>query len=254
MNAPNYPLALNHIMHLAVQQRIAELAGQLANLAQWGVLAGPFSGMVLPQNVSWGHGDLAPKLLGSYEAELHGSIERAVGRQPEVVINVGCAEGYYAIGLARALPNARVYAFDLNEAAQKCCAEAAELNGVADRVTIGGFCEPERLVELAATAERVLIVLDCEGGERELLNAATAPHLGHCDIIVECHDFLDRNITPNLRSLFGGQHETAQLREGARDPAQHGVLASLSSLDRWLLVCEFRQEVQHWLTFWAARS
>jgi hypothetical protein len=247
MSGPNYPVAISQVLNLTAQQRIADLALQLANLAQWQVLSGPFAGMVLSEAASWGDGDLAPKLLGCYEAELHSSIEQLVARQPDLVINVGCAEGYYAIGLARLLPQARIYAFDIDEAAQQCCAQAAVRNGVDDRVTVGGFCDPARLIELAASAERVFILLDCEGGERQLLTPASAPHLAHCDILVECHDFLDRSITPNLTALLASDHDIAQIREGARDPAQHSVLGTLGSLERWLLVCEFRPEVMHWL-------
>lgn len=251
MSGPNYQGAMIQVMHVAAKQRIADIAAQLASLTEWRVQSGPFAGMILPDAASWGDGDLAPKLLGCYEAELHPVIEKAVARAPDVVINVGCAEGYYAVGLARLLPNAKIYAFDIDEAAQRCCEQAAARNGVAERIVVGGFCEPDRLVELARTAGRVFILLDCEGGERQLVNPSSAPQLAHCDLLVECHDFLDRSITPGLTSLLGAHHEIAQIREGARDPAQHPMLSVLGSLERWLLVCEWRPEVMHWLSCWS---
>lgn len=41
-----------------------------------------------------------PKLLGSYECELHEIIESALRSNHHRVIDVGSAEGYYAVGFA----------------------------------------------------------------------------------------------------------------------------------------------------------
>jgi hypothetical protein len=211
-----------------------------------------FAGIGLPTGASWGDGDLAPKLLGCYEAELHPALEKAIARRPEIVVNVGCAEGYYAVGLARRLPEAVVHAFDISEPAQAVCAAAAEKNAVGERVRIGGRCDPATLVELAQ-GRRALILMDCEGGERELLDAATTAALAECDVLVECHDFMDRSITPNLTALLQARHEAEAIREGARDPSQYAILRQLNSLDRWLMVCEFRPEVMNWIAAWARR-
>ena len=64
-------------------------------------------------------------------------------------------------------------------------------------------------------------------------------------------DFMDRSITPTLVAALSAQHQTEQLREGARDPAGYPVLRQLGSLDRALLTCEFRPEVIYWLVAWA---
>ena len=77
------------------------------------------------------HGSmLLPKLVGSYEAELVAVIGAVVAAHPPVVVDLGAAEGYYAVGLARALPNAEVHAFELDEQARRACQRLADLNGV----------------------------------------------------------------------------------------------------------------------------
>ena len=43
----------------------------------------------------------------------------------QTVVNVGCAEGYYAIGMARLMPNSLFLAFDINPKAIECCRELA---------------------------------------------------------------------------------------------------------------------------------
>src|SRR5262249_46123396 len=77
--------------------------------ARGGVVAGPFAGTkLLLSPVS---ARLLPSyLLGTAELELHGAIEELVERSYRTVLNLGAADGYYAVGLARRLPSARVVA------------------------------------------------------------------------------------------------------------------------------------------------
>lgn len=247
MQAPDYAKSMRSILLYTVKQRLQELGALLSANAKRKVQWGPFKDMVLPAEASWGEGDLIPKLLGVYEAELHVSIEQAITRAPDVVINVGCAEGYYAVGLARRLPNAHVHAFDISEAAQKVCASAAEENGVGDRVTVHGRCEAEDLIKLVAGARRALLIIDCEGYELDLLTEPAVAAMAHCDLIVECHDFLNRTITPTLKARLEPTHQVGTYREGPRDPGMFQILHKLDTLERYLCVCEFRPELMYWL-------
>ena len=60
-----------------------------------------------------------PKLIGSYEEEVHLIIEEIIRRRYSIVVNIGCAEGYYAVGFALRIPDAIVYAFDIETTAQQ---------------------------------------------------------------------------------------------------------------------------------------
>ncbi len=67
------------------------------------VQSGPFAGMKLSQNEVWKDGNLGTKLLGCYEKELHGFIEDEIKRlsnRPSRIVDIGCAEGFYSVGLA----------------------------------------------------------------------------------------------------------------------------------------------------------
>ena len=68
------------------------------------------------------------------------------------VLNIGCAEGYYAVGLARRMPQARVLAFDINRTAQDTCRALAAKNGVADRVQVSGLFKPADFAAYGTTA------------------------------------------------------------------------------------------------------
>ena len=97
------------------------------------VQSGPFTGMWLARETSWPDAVLAPLLLGTYEQELHTDLEREIARLSQMpscmVANVGCAEGYYAVGLAGRLPNATVHAVDINDECLRIASANAEGNG-----------------------------------------------------------------------------------------------------------------------------
>lgn len=220
------------------------LIAEVGNLVQ----SGPFAGMELPTEFCWGDGHRLPKLLGSYEAELHPWLESIVKNPYDLVVDIGCAEGYYVAGLARAFPaSTRMYGFDISRKAQRICRSACEKNNVSDRVTVGGKCDAEDIRLLLSQAKRPLLLLDCEGGEVELLCDNRDPQLDAADILVECHDLFDRTITPKLYRRFSDTHNIELVRERGRDLDQFPFLQRFGGFQRALAVCEFRPELMHWL-------
>ncbi|MGO9452549.1 MAG: hypothetical protein ACLQDV_16145 [Candidatus Binataceae bacterium] len=190
---------------------------------------------------------MAPKLLGCYEEELHRPLKELVARRPVKILNIGCAEGYYAVGLARLVPGAEVLAYDICTKAQAICRLTAEANGVNSRVRVIGECTPAALRTAIAKEGRTLIVMDCEGAELALLDPAAVPELASCDILAECHDFLDRAITATLHQRFMTSHVVENIVEGARDPNKYALVRQWPALDRWLVVNEGRPEMMNWL-------
>jgi glycosyltransferase involved in cell wall biosynthesis len=235
-------LALARLTNLLVRYRSLLLTGDVA--ARWGLVvqSGPFAGMkYLPTSTC---GPLLPKLLGCYEAELHGTLERAARRPYRRVVNVGCGEGYYAVGLARLLPEARVYAFDTEELARSLCAQLAALNDVADRVVVAGKCDVGRLRELAGPG--ALVLCDCEGGERELLEPELVPGLRQCDILVELHDVACPGTSQAVLSRFEATHEVTRIGHGGRDWTEHAALRDRPHLDQLLAMWEGRSGPTPW--------
>lgn len=166
------------------KQRIEALG--LEKLDKLTVLDGPFKGMI--------YGDFAhsspimPKILGVYESELHSWINEAIATNYDCVINVGCAEGYYAVGFAHAKPGIEVYAFDTAEITDEMVPRLAALNGLQEAVHKEGLCTPTKLEAITSQRTRPLLFVDIEGFEDALLDIKTAPTLRYCDIIVETHD------------------------------------------------------------------
>ena len=173
------------------------------------VSGGPFAGLRYPDTSPL---SLVPKLLGIYERELHAAVEDAIRAQPDTIVNVGAADGYYAIGLARRCPEARSVAYEADPAQRDLLSRVAASNGVA--LEINGAATPDHLREIEAD----LMVMDCEGCERELLEAP----LG-ATVIVELHDVFDPGVGDDVIARFAGTHDVRIVPTGPQPPT--GILS-----------------------------
>jgi hypothetical protein len=153
--------------------------------------------------------------------------------------------------MARALPQSQVFAFDIDEKARAICDRAAAANHVDGRAKVAGACTLDTLRDTISKDDRTLLLVDCEGSELQLLDPAQVPSIAACDVIVECHDFLDASITATLRQRFAASHDVELVSEGPRDPNQFPTLQRWQSTDRWLAVNENRPMTMNWLVCWA---
>jgi hypothetical protein len=217
---------------------------------------GVFQGMKYPCAQSAGSA-LFPKLLGSYERELHPVIEAICREDYSEIVDVGCAEGYYAVGLARRIPTARIYAYDTNPEACRLCGSMAELNGVSDWVTTGSFFDAQALKAIPFT-RKGLILSDCEGFEKQLFRKETVGLLAGCDLLVEVHDFIDITISSYIRQLFEPTHEIEVIQSlDDIKKAQTYSFEELAPYDlatRKALLAEGRPAIMEWFWMRARRS
>jgi hypothetical protein len=170
-----------------------------------GVVAhGPFAGM---RYVTSSQGSAySPKLLGTYEQELRHVVAEIVRSAPRLLVDVGAAEGYYAVGLLRALPALRAITFETEEGGRRLQRAMAEANGVEARIDIRGQCGPDELERALATAERALVICDVEGYERDLLDPAKVPALVRVPMLVEVHEDYAPGVSRTLRERFDATH------------------------------------------------
>ena len=147
-----------------------------------------------------------PKLLGSYEVELYSTFLKLQRHKYKYILDVGCAEGYYAVGLALRFPDAKIYGFDINKEALSRCKELAQFNNVEDRVLLSETCTSSTL-ESFAFSGRSLIICDCEGYEKELFTRANIYRLKATDLVIELHPFAVKDVRKYLAGLFSTTHD-----------------------------------------------
>jgi hypothetical protein len=186
---------------------------------------------------------LPAKLLGSYERELHPALERLLEAGFSTIVNVGAAEGYYAVGLAVRAPGSRVYAFETDEGRRELCREIARANGVEGQVETAGECDP---AWLAALEEDCLVVMDCEGCEVDLLGEDQAASLSGSALIVELHDFIDPESSRCIAERFASTHEVERVAATPRYSGDFPELGFLGWKNRELAISELRTHPMDW--------
>jgi hypothetical protein len=208
------------------------LLGRLGNC----VRKGPFAGMRYPDFSAAGS-VLVPKLLGTYELELQPTIEEICARDYRHVIDVGAAEGYYAIGLGMRLPRVQITAFESDARARGLLQVMAEANGVADRMPVMGRCTRELLAQCPLGRETIMIV-DCEGCEYELLDPEKLPALQACDILVELHSCGGASPRDIMGQRFATSHDIAFVDVESRGSVNDANLDGLNAAEREAILLE----------------
>lgn len=174
------------------------------------VSQGPFKGMRYPSDEAIGSAIL-PKLAGSYEIEMAHIFTPEFLSGFTAFFDIGCAEGYYAVGVAAHAPNIRVYAYDVNNEALRLCKAMADLNGVSNRVTLDRDFSLAKLSQIKADgiAGKCLILVDCEGAELAIFSSESYGHrkqLSECTVIIESHEFIRPGMADHIIEFFAGSH------------------------------------------------
>ncbi len=172
-----------HAIRWLRQNGVLDLALKVADRFEYTVQDGPFRGMRYTQAAVLTRHSI-PTLLGTYERQLYPFLIEAA-RRSEMIIDIGSAEGYFAVGLAR-LTGKRVIAFDADPGERQTIRGMAVLNQVSDLLTVSQWCSSERLVELVHD-RRALVFCDIEGGEFSLFTPDVIEALKGCDVIIELH-------------------------------------------------------------------
>jgi hypothetical protein len=184
------------------------------------------------------------KLVGAYEQDLHDALFELLDLEPKVIVNLGCAEGYYAIGAARVCQNSCVHAFDIDPGARQMCSRLAEANRVTDRVFIHGRATPGLLRKLPL--DSAAVICDCEGDEFRLMDPCQVPDLRSSTILVELHEFVRTDMARVVTSRFLQTHNIWFISEHTRSLDEFPELSSFSTSDRERLLDENRPIRMRW--------
>lgn len=236
---------LNNGLRLLAKWRSILIQNTLLGKSGTTVLQGPLKGLDFVEQSS--EGCHVAKLLGCYEQPLQPYLIRAIDRKYETLINIGCAEGYYAVGLAVAMPGTKSLAFDTDKKAQQSCSDLAKKNGVIERVKIGERFDVDKFSQYES--HNALVLCDIEGSEKDLLDPIKAPSLSNLDIIVESHECLVSGITEELINRFSHTHNIIKIEDTGERRLENAPdwFGELAHLDQLLATWEWRSGPTPWL-------
>lgn len=175
------------------------------------VQSGPFAGMAYHRRSTGSV--VLPKLLGTYESELHPCLESLPLDQYRYCIDVGGGEGYYAVGLCWRFPQLNMLVFEQSGSGRQQIRTLADKNGVSDRIQIRSRCEPAELQNAIKERPLCLLIMDVEGYEQELLEPAQVPALAQTDFIVEIHPERRADLEQLIYSRFEKTHQLTTIRQ-----------------------------------------
>lgn len=210
------------------------------------VAHGPFQGLVYPSFSAAGS-TIYPKLIGCYEKELWPILDELKKQEFKHIINIGAGEGYYAVGLAKMFPDSKVSAYDNDTGARQLCQKMIDANQCSDRVSVHGNFGPNDFKK----EDNKFIFCDCEGFEKKLFNASNVSKLKNTTLLIETHDFIDRSISKNLKSLFESSHDIESIfsisDQEKIEQYQLPELENKSDEEKIELLQELRPEAMEWL-------
>jgi hypothetical protein len=246
---PRIKAAYGDLVHMAKWRRApaARVTRRFARHYGLTVRSGPFAGMRYPDLAVGRVELLTQKLLGAYERELHDAFESVIAQGFETVVDIGSSDGYYAVGLARRMPEARVHAWEANPLPQRVSRAVARENGVEDRIDFRGLADAAALRDLPE--ERAFVLSDCEGCERELIDPDAVPLLRTSTILVELHPFAAPGIEATIAERFRDTHRIETISGRPRYVGDFPELVDLpgaSYMDRELAVTEYRVHPMDW--------
>jgi 23S rRNA U2552 (ribose-2'-O)-methylase RlmE/FtsJ len=216
------------------------------------VLLGPFAGVKYFNEVVWG--PIEPKWIGYYEAELHPIFYSMQSDAYDVIVDVGSAEGYYSVSMARKFKQAKVISYDIDPWAREQQYRLALLNACKN-IAIRRSCTARRLQNDIKGSHRSLVICDVEGFEYVLLDPTKTPSLERADILVEIHNSLDGRLDvesghEELTNRFRKTHSAQVFGVAERDIDLISSQLPIDSLSLSVLavaINEHRPPHQKWL-------
>lgn len=176
--------------------------------------SGPFKGMrYVDRSIG---STYFPKVLGTYEMELNPVWEELFSGKHDVFIDIGAAEGYFAVGVALRT-SWPVIAFEADPMTP--LPQLAALNGVKDRIRLHPACDLQDLTDAIGGSARPLLLVDIEGSELLLLDPHYIPSLMRATLIVEVHDCFIPGTGQRLIERFQATHAIKRVDARKRTPS-----------------------------------
>lgn len=224
-----------------------EIAGILYPDRKIVVLHGPFAGTKYYNGTFFGPS--GPKWIGCYEEHLHAAIGEIAGGG--VIVDVGSAEGYYAVGFARLMPDSMIYSFEVDPISRWQQRRLAGMNNITRNLLIEEWCSHADIARIAQKHNRISLIVDIEGEEMAFLDPDLCPALRRCNILVETHrsatlDYPEFSLT--LQKRFQSSHEITVLKSRQVNPLAYPKASGLSDVQFAQASSEMRpHSLQDWL-------
>lgn len=239
-------------VHHVIRKRKIDLSREVYDHLEGVVHYGLFKGLRLGTTSWWGIADISGMLLGIYEKEILDSLA-SIPSSHKVLVELGAADGYYAIGAIVSKLFDSSYCYESSELGRMNIEANALLNNVNDRVAIQGKADPafyEYLQLANVDMSKCVLLCDIEGGEFELFDADMFDRFKGSVIIIEIHDWFfedGKSRYQQLKRNASCNFNITELTTGPRDLSVFPELNAYCDEDRWLMASEGRGRLMTWV-------
>lgn len=211
----------------------------------YNVTGGPFKGLKYI-NAAAGSGYLI-KLIGVYEEILHKTITSVITRGYTTFIDIGCAEGYYLVGIGKGSKETKLIGYDIDRKALELTKNLYTINDLSNELLLIDNCTPEDLN--SRIDNKTLLMCDAEGFENDIIDPARVPSLINVQtFIIELHDFVVPGIKEIITKRFEKTHniETIVFKNG--NPENYPFLMNIKNKNHlYTILRERGEQEQEWL-------
>ena len=166
------------------------------------IINGPFKGMkYISESVGSCH---MPKILGIYENEIYSILTQFLSMS-DLCVNIGAAEGYYAIGCAMKFPKLQVIAYEMEQAGRDSMLELEKINLVNNVIIKKNFTALDFDSIQNMSINSVTYLIDIEGDEKHIFTKYYS-HFKKSNFIIELHDKKSNTIESKLKHFFSDTH------------------------------------------------
>ena len=228
-----------------IQSQRENLSSRVYKNYQGVVAFGLFQGLKLNAYTAWsGNKDTGSKILGLYENQI---LDWFQNKYFDLFIDIGAADGYYAVGLLISKKVERAITFEISNSDIEISKSLAIANGVFDKIDFRGKATEDEITLILPQSQNGLILMDIEGGEFELVSENLLKLAKNYSFFIELHEFFDTDLERDFIELCCKFHDVEIIYGFNRNFPIDQFLLRLSDNDRALLLSEGRPNGMKWL-------
>lgn len=212
---------------------------------------GPFKGIILIRNQSWGLSSLGSKLLGIYEKEVVSLVSKKI-KDIDIFVDIGAADGFYVLGCLKLNKNLKCFVYEQNAKSILNISKALVLNNFSSNlVSLNKSFSEDSFPSLIKKIkeEKCLILLDIEGAEYSVFsdrNLKLLKNKKNISIIVELHRINSSCFNEFLRKIKNF-YNYRFITTRSRDIRSFKDLELLDDNHAWILASEGRRRKPLWI-------
>lgn len=244
------PAELEIFRSETVSERRSRVSKELFEYCNGTIKYGPFKGLKLTSNTWWGGNDLGSMCFGLYENELLEFLHSESLVKRDTFVDIGAADGYYAIGLLKSKRIKKALCFEITSEGRNTIEQNWNINEQPGEIEIKGDVFKDFKSSINnINLKKSIVLIDIEGAEFSFLENEVLRTLRDTVIAIEIHNWI-----PNFIELYSGFLKNANeffdieiLDRKERNTFLFEELRSLTDDNRLLLTSEARPCVMRFL-------